>query len=156
MDPQTHFLFPFTLSVLLIKLHLFSWQLALLAGIIGVIIDLDHYAEQIAHAKTNRFSLKATWNNAVRFHRFNQRSFIHDGIGAILITIVLCILAFLTWQVALALALGYYSHLLLDYARLKHEKEFCWRLGSLYMKESHLEIILDILLVIILVIFFLI
>src|SRR3989344_707023 len=101
MDPQTHFLFPFTLSVLLVKLHLFSWKLALLAGIIGVLIDLDHYVEQIAHAKTNRFSLKATWNNSVRFHRFNQRSFIHDGIGAILITVALCILAFLTWPVAL-------------------------------------------------------
>ncbi len=156
MDPQTHFLFPFTLSVLLVKLHLFSWKLALLAGVIGVIIDLDHYVEQIVHAKTNRFSLKATWNNAVRFHRFNQRSFIHDGIGAILITVILSGLALFFWKVALALAFGYYSHLLLDYARLKHEKEFCWKLGLFYMKESELEFILDVLLVVILIIFILI
>lgn len=156
MDPQTHFLFPFTLSALLVKLHLFSWKLALLAGIVGVIVDLDHYVEQIVHAKTNRFSLTATWNNAVRFHRFNQRSFIHDGAGAILITIALFILAFYSWQVTLALALGYYSHLLLDYARLKHEKEFCWKFGVFYMKESELEFILDALLIMALLILFLI
>ena len=156
MDPHTHFLFPFTLSTLLVKLNLLSWELALLAGIVGVLIDLDHYAEQIAHAKTNRFSIYATWNNAVRFHRFNQRSFIHEGSGAMIITLALFILAFFSWQIALALALGYYSHLLLDYARFKHEKEFCWKLGVFYMKESELELILDALLVISLVVLFLI
>ncbi|MBS3169447.1 metal-dependent hydrolase [Candidatus Woesearchaeota archaeon] len=156
MDPQTHFLFPFTLSVILVKLNLFSWKLALLAGIVGVIVDLDHYVEQIAHAKTNRFSLTATWNNAVRFHRFNQRSFIHDGIGAIIVTLVLLVLAFFSGQITLALGFGYYSHLLLDYARLKHEKEFCWKLGVFYMKESELEFILDALLIVVLLILFLI
>ncbi len=124
---------PFILSTLLVKLHFFSWKLALLAGFIGVLVDLDHYVEQIVHAKTNRFSLKVTSNNAVHFHRFNQRSFIHDVIGAIVITVILFILAFFSWQIALALAFGYYSHLLLDYARIKHEKEFCWRLGVFFI-----------------------
>jgi len=146
MYPQTHFLFPFFLGLILVKLTVLSWQLALLAGIIGVLVDLDHYIEHILHAKTNKFSLRATWNNSIKLHRFYQRSFIHFEKGALFITGILVALAFFSWPISLGLALGYYSHLLLDYPSMKKEKKMHLRIGRLYIQEPYGEVLLDLLL----------
>jgi hypothetical protein len=147
MNLQTHFLFPFFIALILTKLNLISWKLALLCGLIGVLIDVDHYVEQIAHSKTNRFSLKVAWNNSIRFHRFEQRSFIHHWQGFLMLTLIFLIILFFSWKISLILAIAYYSHILLDYAHLKKEKFLRWKVGKLFVKESYLEIFLDILLI---------
>ena len=81
MNPHTHFLFPFFLSAILVKLGILNWKLAIMCGFIGMFVDIDHYIEHIVHSKTNRFSLVSTWTNSIKSHRFIQRSFIHDLTG---------------------------------------------------------------------------
>ncbi len=156
MDPHTHFLFPFVIGVIFVELGVFTWPLAILAGVVGMLIDVDHYVENIVHSKKNRFSLRAAWNNAVKYHRFNQRSFIHYGIGVLILTGIFMVVAVFSWKIALAVAIGYYSHIILDYSHLKNEEHFRWKLGSLYMKEQVGEAILDVFLValLVLVLFF--
>ena len=143
MLPQTHFLFPFFLGIVLVKLELFSWEYALLAGVVGVLVDFDHYIEHIIYAKKNKFSLRATWNNSVKSHKFNQRSFIHYTFGALIITILLLVLLIFNWQLALVIALGYYSHLFLDFAHLTGREVWRIRLGRFYLKESLTEVVID-------------
>lgn len=147
MNPHTHFLFPFFLALILTKLNLLSWKLALLCGIIAVLIDLDHYAEHLLHSRTHKLSLKDTWNNAVKFHRFTERSFIHHWPGFLILSLIFLIILFFTWKISLILALSYYSHLFLDYFHPKKEKFLRWKLGKLFVKESHLEITLDLILI---------
>ena len=118
MNPETHFLFPFVIASILAKFNIISWKLVLLCGLIGLIIDVDHYLEHIIHSKSNRFSLKAAWNNSIRFHRFSQRSFVHHWQGALLFLVLFIILGFYYWKLSLVLAIGYYSHLFLDYIHL--------------------------------------
>lgn len=146
MYPHTHFLFPFFMGLLLAKVGWLSWKWALLAGIIGVLIDLDHYVEHILHAKTNKFSLRATWNNSIKLHRFQQRSFIHNAKGCLLLTVLFVGIALFSWKAALAGALGYYSHLLLDFPSLQKEKRVQEKVGTLYFRETYGEMVLDILL----------
>ena len=148
MYPQTHFLFPFFVALLLQKMGFLSWKLALLAGIIGVLVDLDHYAEHILHAKKKKFSVIDTWNNSVKLHKFHQRSFIHHWQGFVIVTLVLVTLAFFNWQLTLAFALGYYSHLLLDYIHLNKAKSWAAKLGYFYLKEPWGEVVLDVVLVV--------
>jgi len=153
MDPHTHFMFPLAIGLLLTKLNIINWKLALLCGFIGMFIDIDHYIEHIIHAKSNRFSLKATWNNSIKLHRFNQRSFIHYWDGALILTIIFGVIAYFNWKVALVLTIGYYSHLILDFLfHLKKEISFRWKIGKYYMKETHLEFVLDIILIIVTII----
>lgn len=146
MYPQTHYLFPFLIGLIFYQTDILSWKLALLAGIVGVIIDLDHYVEHIFRAKKNRFSLKATWNNSIKLHKFNQRSFIHYWDGALIITFLLGILIFLNWHIALALAIGYYSHILLDIPHFAKKTIIKLKIGELYFRESWVEIVFDIIL----------
>ncbi len=146
MNPHTHFLFPFLIGLILIKFGVLSWKLALLCGVVGVLVDLDHYVEHIVHSKSNKFSLISTWNNSARVHRFIQRSFIHGLKGALMLTLIFLFIVFFSWKVALILAIGYYSHLILDYIYLRKDKFLRWRFSGLYLKESYLEFFLDIIL----------
>ena len=152
MYPQSHFLFPFFLGLILTKFNVISCKMALLAGIIGIIIDLDHYIEHILHAKKNKFSLKDTWNNSVKLHKFEQRSFIHHWQGALVLTFIFLVLLFFNWQITLVLAIGYYSHLLLDYVHFKREKYLRFKIGRLLVKESYTELTFDIILVILIIV----
>ncbi|MBU0459487.1 MAG: metal-dependent hydrolase [Nanoarchaeota archaeon] len=148
MYPQTHFLFPFFISAILVKLNVLSWKLALASGIVGVLIDADHYVEHIIRAKTNKWSLKATWNNSAKLHRFYQRSFIHHREGFLVLTLLFIIVLFFSWQIALAKAIGYYSHLLLDYVHLKKKKYLQFKIGKFFVKESWFELGFDFFLVV--------
>jgi hypothetical protein len=148
MLPQTHFMFPFFAGLVLWKVGLWSWEFALLAGIIGAAVDIDHYIEHIIHAKKNRFSLIATWNNSVKLHRFSQRSFIHQADGMVILTIIFATLAYYNWMWALALSIGYYSHLLLDYTPLREGKRWRLKLGDVYINENSSEVIIDVLLLV--------
>ena len=148
MYPQTHFLFPFFVGVILVKLGWFSWELALIAGLAGVLIDVDHYVEHIFRSKKKRFSLRHTWRTSVVTHKFHQRSFIHHKNGAVVVTFLLIILAVFSQVWSLALALAFYSHMLLDHIHLKHPKRIKIKLFGIYEKEPRCELILDVLLLI--------
>ncbi len=56
------------------------------------------------------------------------------------------------WRIALILGIGYYSHLLLDYANFRRERFLRWHVGRFLMKESYLEFVLDVALVLAVVI----
>ncbi len=148
MNPPTHFLFPFFFGLVLTTFAVISWKLALLTGIVGILIDVDHYIEHILHAKTDKFSLRDTWNNSIRLHRFNQRSFIHEGIGILLVTVILGIVAAISWPLALALALGYYSHILLDDIHTNAHRYLRGKILNLWVEEPYAELILDMLLIV--------
>lgn len=154
MLPHTHFLFPLFIGLILYKLKYFSLELVIIAALAGVFVDADHYIENIIHNKKNPFSLIATWNHSTRYHKISYRSFIHEKKGAILITVILVIISFFHQKLAIALALGYYSHLLLDYILLKRSESIRFKLGKISFKELYPEIILDILLILGIVIIF--
>ena len=91
MLPHSHFLFAFLVGLIFAKLGVFSWKFAILCGIIAVFVDIDHYIEHILHSKKDKFSIRATWNNSIKLHKFNQRSFIHNIKGLFILTILLII-----------------------------------------------------------------
>ncbi len=146
MDSHTHFLFPFFLALILAKLQILPVSLAVLAGVIGVIIDIDHYVEHILHQKKNRFSISSTWNNSMKYHRFAQRSFIHEGLGIGIISLLLLPLLILNVQYFLAISLGYYTHIFLDYIKVKKPHYLNLKLGKLYFRETHTELVFDVIL----------
>ncbi|RME54943.1 hypothetical protein D6777_02160 [Candidatus Woesearchaeota archaeon] len=147
MLPHTHFLLPFTIAYYLSSKGLMTFKMALLAGLVGVLIDLDHLLEYFLH--THKLSLIGVWNNSLHFHRFKQRTIIHRWKGALLVTLLIILTFLISEVVALAIAIGYYSHLILDYVYLKLGY-FSFKLGKIYFKESYFEIILDVLFLLIL------
>ncbi len=148
MYPHTHFLFPLFIALVLQKLGFISWRLALLAGFVGIFVDIDHYIEHILHAQTKKFSLVDTWNNSVKLHKFYQRSFIHHWQGFLLISLLFLVGFFWNRQFILALALGYYSHLLLDHLHLNHKHLLGAKIKGFYLEEPWGEIMLDLLLIV--------
>jgi len=146
MNPHTHFLLPFLIGLIFRELGVFSLEQALLCGLFGVLVDIDHYIEYVM--QTGKFSLVGMWNNAYKYHRFEERSFIHHLEGMIIITFFIMIIAAFNWQLAWMLAIAYYSHMVLDYLHLKKEKIFSWKFLMLYMRESRLELILDLVFVV--------
>lgn len=149
MLPHTHFIFPFSIALFLARFNVISLEFALLCGLIGVLVDLDHLIEHILHAKKKRFSLKDTWNNSIKIHKFHQRSFIHFWKGVVILTIVFGIIAYFDWKIALIFIIGYYSHLFLDVIHDQTKHFMKWKIGELFIRESHLEFILDVLLIIV-------
>jgi len=146
MNPHTHFLLPFLIGMIFENLGIFTFEQALLCGLLGVLVDIDHYIEYVIH--TGKFSVIGMWNNAYKYHRFEERSFIHHLEGMILITFFIMLLAGLDWALAWMLAIAYFSHMALDYLHLKKEKIFRWKFLMLYMRETRLELILDVVFVI--------
>lgn len=137
MYPPVHFLFPFMLTFLLHQNGLIPLYPAFLAGFVGLFVDVDHYIEHMLYAKKDRFSLRRTWNNATYYHRFNERSFIHHWQGLLLLSLLFAAMAFFSWQTALAMAIGYYSHMLLDHVHMKKTSGFSFK--GLYLRASKAE-----------------
>ncbi|HLD72307.1 MAG TPA: hypothetical protein VJA23_01865 [Candidatus Nanoarchaeia archaeon] len=150
MYPQSHFLFPFLISLILIKSGLLDWKLALLSGIIGVLIDLDHLIEHILLATKNKFSLADTWNNAVHYHRFSERSVLHHWLGMLIIGLVLVVVSFLNWRISLILAIAYYSHMILDHIFIRVKPKYVLRLKEegLFLQIPYYELVFDAILVV--------
>ncbi len=148
MYSQTHFLFPLFIGLLLYRVGIFSWKLALFAGIVGIFIDIDHYIEHIIHSKKNKFSLRATWNNSIKLHKFNQRSFIHYWDGAVILSFLFLIVSLWYPFIALALAIGYFSNLLLDVPNFAKKTILKLKIGELYFRESWVEVLFCVLLII--------
>jgi hypothetical protein len=150
MLPHTHFLFPYVIGLLLNTQNFLHWKATLLAGLVGMFIDIDHYIEHIIHAKRNKFSIKATWNNSIKLHKFEQRSFIHHWQGILIITLILILTYFYFPVYSSGIALGYYSHLFLDYIfHKKGDITYKIKIAKYYFKISKTELWLDIVLIII-------
>ncbi len=152
MYPQTHFLVPFVLAEILVKFGLLNHNLALLAGLAGVFIDLDHYLHRvIIH---HDFSVKSAWNKAITQHdAHGERTFIHYWKGLIGVTIILLILAFFNWNLSIVFFFAYYSHLLLDGIHIHIKKRIKFREMGLIFRIPKYEIILDICLIVLSLIF---
>jgi hypothetical protein len=147
MYPQSHFLVPFFLGLVLKKFNLMSLEGAIISGIIGVLIDLDHYIYYALKVKKNRFSLRNAWNNSSTYHGFSARTFIHYWPGMIIISIIILILLLYNWKFALILGLAYYSHIILDHKMLNldHLKTLRFKIFRLIIRLQPFELILDIL-----------
>ncbi len=149
MYPQTHFLFPYLISLVLMKFGLLDWKLTLLSGIIGVLIDLDHLIEHILLATKNKFSLADTWNNAVHYHRFSERSVLHHWLGMLIIGLILAAVSFFNWKISLMLAIAYYSHMILDHISIRIKPKYVLRLKEegLFIQIPYYELVFDVVLV---------
>lgn len=146
MYPQTHFLLPFVLAEILVKFNILNHKFALLAGLLGMFIDIDHFIEFAIHHKD--LSIKHAWDATVK-QEIRKRTFIHHKIGFILITLFVIILFFLEKRIFWIALLGYYTHIFLDYIPniIKIKKVFTIKIIGFTIHLSLFELIFDILLV---------
>ena len=149
MYPLTHFLFPFFIAQIFVKLNYLDYKLAIITGIIAVLIDLDHWIYRII--KFHEFNPKNAWNNAVKKHDPKERTFLHHKPGMILIASLTLILLFFSWKSALILALAYYSHILLDNLHLKLKSYLKMEEEGFIFKIPFYEIIFDLILILLIV-----
>ena len=92
MYPLTHFLFPLTLSLILVVFGFFTYLQAILSALLGMSIDLDHYLHRIIYYKD--FNVKSCWNKAVTHKDKRERTLIHHEKGFIFVTILITIFLF--------------------------------------------------------------
>lgn len=115
MYPQTHFLFSYLIGLVFAKFGIIDYRSALFVSVVGLLIDVDHFIEFVFRYK--EWSFKHAWNRAVN-GLYRGRSFIHHQIGFVLITLIFVGLFYFNRNLFWIFALGYYSHLFLDYAHL--------------------------------------
>ena len=155
MYPQSHFLVPVVFGGVLVHFGFVSWVVVILAGLVGVLVDIDHLFEHVIHARGDRWNLVKVWNQSMAFHRWRQRSFIHDASGVLLVTVLLCFLYFLSPLAVFVLGLGYYSHIILDHVHTNYFGKVKFSLFGVQIREGIFEIVLDFLLCIFLILIFL-
>lgn len=159
MYPHTHVLFPLFIGELLVKLGYVNQDFVIAAVLVGVFVDIDHPLKHFL--LTGELSPRKAWNAGVVKHE-EDRTFIHHKEGILFITILH--LAFLFYQPywTLAVALGYYSHMLLDHISLKYGfidnmtptkyaapwKPVSFTCAGLIIKLAKQEIVLDVLLLV--------
>jgi hypothetical protein len=166
MYPQSHFLFPLVLGLLLQKLeYVDPWWIAV-AVLVGVFVDLDHPLHHFF--KSGKFSIAATADDAFKKH-IDDRTFLHHRFGMLITTLFLMIVfaSFSYWTTAVAL--GYYSHMLLDHitadGRLldnRTEKDyygkgkpFFFTFFGYQIAIARFEIVFDVVMIVCLVVLFL-
>lgn len=116
MYPQSHFLFPLLLGLILQKLGYVDPYWVVIAVLVGVFIDLDHPIKHFF--LTGELNLEKAWNAGLVKHE-NDRTFIHHKQGILFLT-PLHIIAFAYFPYwTTAIAIGYYSHMLLDHFTVK-------------------------------------
>ena len=143
MYPITHFLVPTTIMIILYKLNLTTPKYIIIAGLTGMLIDIDHYIHLIITHKS--FSLRKAWNIAVTGHE-NERSFIHHTKGIILTTFLMFILYFYSKNLTVGLSTGYYTHIILDKIHIQTKKILSIREFGFLMRMPLYELILNALL----------
>ncbi len=115
MYPQSHLLFAFLIGLIFVKFGIFGYQIALLIALFAVLVDLDHFI--IFAIRKGDYSLRDAWNAGILKH-MKERTFIHHHFGFILLTGIIVLLFFLNRTWFWIIALAYYSHMFLDYAKL--------------------------------------
>ncbi|MBI4141028.1 metal-dependent hydrolase [Candidatus Woesearchaeota archaeon] len=145
MYPQSHFLLPFFLAELLVQFGWLTHTNAIIAGLVGMFVDIDHFIEFFFHHKV--LSIRRSWNNAVQSHEKCPRTFVHRTNGLLVITALMAGLFFINKSnIALALGLGYYTHILLDsFDAYNIGHIFKLKAGGFIMNISLFEIIFDLL-----------
>ena len=147
MYPQTHFLFSFFLGEIFVKLGIITHKSAVIAGLLGGFIDVDHLIEFVRHHKD--WNLKHVWNAAVVEHEICERTFIHHKLGFVLTTIFIVLLILINRITeVLVISFAYYSHLFLDYIPIdvRGMKKFTIRKEGFIIKLPLFEVIIDIVL----------
>lgn len=148
MYPQTHFLFSYLVGLIFVKLGFISLKAALFVGLIGLLVDVDHYI--IFILKFKNMSFKDAWNKAVK-GVYKGRSFMHHKIGSSIIVFALIVLFFFNRYLFWILGLGYFTHLLLDYGHfnfLKIKGKIVFKEFGLVEKIGKFELLLDVFLLI--------
>jgi len=150
MYPQSHLLFSFLIGMIFFKFGVIDFQSAFFVGLVGMLVDVDHYITFIFRYKIKDFSIKDAWNRAVKGF-YAGRSFIHHETGVVLITLIFVFLFYLNNYLFWILALGYYSHLILDFGHfniLKIKEKMVFREEGFVMKINKFEVLFDIFLII--------
>jgi len=146
MYPWSHFLFPLFIAEIFVKLNILNHYGAILAGLIGLSVDIDHFIGYVIHHRD--LNLKHAWNADVVKHE-NERTFIHRETGLIFITLPIILLFFLNKIVFLIISLGYYTHIFLDNLNISISKKiFKIKEKGFVIKLPFYELIFDILLVV--------
>nr|AIF18646.1 hypothetical protein [uncultured marine group II/III euryarchaeote KM3_83_G03] len=148
MYPHSHFLFPFFIGELLVNLGIFTHEQAILTGFLGMLVDIDHYFYYAIKHKT--FSLKNAWNAAVSGTEAKERTFIHHKKGFIIMTIFLTFLMLINFSLYAMLAIGYYTHIFLDWGKLNFlnwRKTFKFSEEGFTFQLSAFELTFDIVLI---------
>lgn len=153
MYPQTHFLASFFIALAFLKLDIISgfnyWHVFYVA-LVGLAVDIDHYITFLIKYKYKDFSLKDAWNRAVK-GMYRGRSFVHHSIGIFIVTGILLWLFFNYRILFWIFALGYYSHLLVDYAHLnvlKIREKMTFREMGFFTRINKFEVLLDLFLIV--------
>lgn len=116
MYPHSHLLFPLLVGLILEKLGYVDPLWIVVAVLIGVFVDLDHPIKHFF--LTGELNPKKAWNAGLVKHE-DDRTFIHHKNGILGITLFFIVFyAYFPYWTA-AIALGYYSHMLLDHFTMK-------------------------------------
>jgi hypothetical protein len=148
MYPQTHFLASLLIGMIFSKLGFFDYKIALLIGLAGMFVDIDHFITFVL--KYKKMNIKHAWNKAVN-GLYAGKSFIHHYTSFILITLIIAGLFFYNKTLFWIIGIGYYSHLFIDYAHLnilKIKGKIIIRKEGFIMKIKKFEVLLDIFLII--------
>ena len=140
MLPQTHFLVAFFFGLLGMKFGYLSLNQALISGFISILIDFDHlFTYKFLHGK---FSFKKAFNSTVIEHEHDNRS-LHSFIAFLILTALFIILGVYFLELALILAIAYYTHYILDHLHIKVKKKFTFREFGFVMKLYYFELVLQ-------------
>ena len=115
MYPHSHFLFPLLVGFILEKFGFVDYTWILVAVFVGVFIDLDHWIHHIF--VSGELSPWKAWHAGVVEHE-PERTFIHHKEGMVMMTAISVVLFFVFPYWVSGIALGYYSHMLLDHYSL--------------------------------------
>ncbi|MBI5389456.1 hypothetical protein HZB01_03690 [Candidatus Woesearchaeota archaeon] len=146
MYPLSHFLLPFFLGEVLVEFGYLNHWTAILAGVVGVAIDLDHAVGAAYYRK--KLNLKDLWHRAVVVHE-HKETFIHRFFGFVVFSLATWALFFWYFVLYMVVSVGYYTHMFLDHINLnifQFKKSYPLRLGSFSIHLPQHELWFDILL----------
>ncbi len=140
MYPHTHFIVAFFVGMIFTKAGHITIEMALIAALISVLIDLDHLIEYgIRHKE---WSMIKAWNASVVYHEL-ERSFIHYHIGFIIVSGIIIFVGLFSIPLAIIKATAYYSHFFLDHMHVYINKRFKFRELGLHFNISLQELMID-------------
>ncbi len=153
MYPLTHFLVAFFIGILMVVYHNFSYLDAFITGLVGLLIDIDHYIYYIV--KKKNLSFRSAWNAAINgVFGWKERTFIHHLPGFFIITLILVLLFFVSKLWFWILFIGYYSHMILDYVDFDKwfgkDKKIGFNLFGLIISVHKYELVFDVVLILLL------
>ncbi|MBU0461663.1 MAG: metal-dependent hydrolase [Nanoarchaeota archaeon] len=148
MYPSTHFLVPLFIGEILVQIGMLTHTQALIAAVLAVAIDLDHYLVYALYHKDLNFM--HFWNDSNRKGDEKGRTVIHHLPGVIAVSVLIIILFFVNVPACIIIALAYYSHILLDncYTRRYDKNKFIVNIFGVYFKLNRTEMIANVLLLI--------